>query len=129
MAEKPKLEVIEIQLGIDPIPIGDIHPETKEKIKNLVEFTVKEKQALDQIKLRPEQTKKAYSMLYAKMEETKLNPGDNHILAKDLIYETRTTNLSTLIQALNKHIKEKGNIWKLKRKIIKGENAYFLTVS
>lgn len=127
MTPKPKLEVIEITLGIDPLNSKEpIKQETAKKIEKIIEIAVKEKQAIEDIRLRPEQVEKAFSILYSKLNETAMNPLINYISTEHLLDQTNAKNLSVLIQSINKFIKSRGDIWTLKKKTVNGKTAYYL---
>jgi len=128
---KPKINIIEINLGIEANTIKEsIQPETEQKINKIVENSVKEKEAIQQIKVTLDQVKIAFNILYSKMEQTKMDPNQNFITSKELLSQTKVISLSMLVQSINRYLnKEKNNIWKLRKKIIKGETTYFLTTS
>jgi len=128
---KPKINIIEINLGIEANTIKEsIQPETEQKIKKIGENSVKEKEAIQQIKVTLDQVKIAFNILYSKMEQTKMDPNQNFITSKELLSQTKVISLSMLVQSINRYLnKEKNNIWKLRKKIIKGETTYFLTTS
>ena len=128
---KPKINIIQINLGIEANTIKEsIQPETEQKINKIVENSVKEKEAIQQIKVTLDQVKIAFNILYSKMEQTKMDPNQNFITSKELLSQTKVISLSMLVQSINRYLnKEKNNIWKLRKKIIKGETTYFLTTS
>lgn len=126
---KQKLEVVIIHLGLEPKTPDGISPETIEETKKLIEIVTKEKESLQKIILRPEQTRMAYDMLLAKHQETNGDPKTNYVTAASILEKVQTTNLATLILALNNYLIKLGRIHVLRKRTIKGARAYSLEIA
>lgn len=116
--QKPKLQVIDLNLGIDPQEITkkpEITPSTIEKADRIIAFDAQEFAALKRIreqKAKEEQAKedgveRAYKALVAAATEQK------SVLATELVAIAGSTDLSSVILRLRNYTKKRGYLWQI----------------
>lgn len=129
MAQKPKIEVIELDLGIDLSQITTkpkIKPATKQKIEKKIESRKREVAAIKSFKERKDTEKrkkgKIIEEIYKKM--TKLAANNQGLDQDTLLKLTDSTNLISVMFKLRKLIQERGDLWIIQKFRRKGKITY-----
>lgn len=115
---RQKLQVIDLNLGIDPQEITkkpEITPSTIEKANRIIAFDAQEHAALQRIreqKAKEEQAKedgieRVYKALIAAATEQK------GVLATELIAIAGSADLSSVILRLRNYAKKRGDLWQI----------------
>ena len=121
---KTKLEIINLNLGIQ-ITEDEIHPKTAENIQTRIKTIQKEKQLITKhIKEEQHNLSEIAQKCFKLLLETQPNK-----IAADRLLGDSNLNLSSLIQAINKYIKNNyQDTMELKKSKIKGKTHYYLGV-
>jgi signal recognition particle subunit SEC65 len=119
---KTKLEIINLNLGIQTTE-DEIHPKTEENIQARIKTIQKEKQLIiKHIKKEQQDLSETAQKCFKLLLESQ----PNKITADQLLGNTNL-NLSNLIQAINKYIKNNyQGTMELKKSKIKGKTHYYL---
>lgn len=124
---KKKLDVINLELGIEPdklITPPGVTEKTQQKLSEIIEFK-QEEQQVQQHKIAAAELKEevADKALHLLLEE-----GMDGVPVEEL-NKLANGNLSGLILRVNNLIKKRGDLWKLKKKTMRGKAYYILKTS
>jgi len=109
--EKKKIEVVNLNLGMDVNPNpGEISENSKEKIDSLVGTAKKEKETLQVNLLSESNVKKCYEMLMQATNAKQPISGESLLKATG-----NKAQLATLIIKLRQYARERGDIWEISK--------------
>jgi len=123
---KDKIKIINLNLGIS-ITDDQIHPETKQKIQNTIQIIQKEKKVV--VSLIKKRQQKRLQKAAQKCLKQLVEAQPRKIDAQDLLKESGIENLSSLIQAINRYIKNNyRNTIILKKSRTNNKTNYYVIV-
>lgn len=129
---KRKLEIIELNLGIDPDEVLrpiPIEPDTKQRITETVKLAKLEQDAINKLKAKKKDKEqkqldvitRCYRILHNSAKKNATVP------AQRLLEISQTDNLSGLMTRIRNYIKKRGAHYKIKKRKVKGQTHYTLT--
>lgn len=120
MSTKPKLEVIELSLGIDATLMTQKQPlndTTVAKAGALKEHYLTEKRALDRVrnskKEEDEKKRIAAEKVYDKLAE--LAPNNGGLTTPEILQIAENDDHVGIMVRLSKYVKERGSLWKVQK--------------
>ena len=125
-----KLEVIELNLGIDPENLTKkppISPATQQRIDQFAQQKTAEQAAIIKYKQKKQEEEKLKEEAATKVYKALSETPNNGLTIDDLIKIAETPDIISVMVRLRNMIKKRGNLWKIQKGKHNGKSVYRFT--